>query len=76
MGIFVRPSKSTLKLRLSVGGRRPVLVITVEATERSLTLLGCMSPEVAQMRSADRIDLCLSLEVKQKTSALDEYFAF
>ncbi len=42
------PRNQHLKLCLSVGGRRPVLAITVEATERSLTSLGCMSPEVAR----------------------------
>jgi hypothetical protein len=36
----------------------------------------CMSPELAQMRSADRIELRLSLEAKRKTSTRDEYFAF
>jgi hypothetical protein len=31
---------------------------------------------MAQMRSADRIKLRLSLEAKPKTSTRDEYFAF
>jgi hypothetical protein len=31
---------------------------------------------VAQMRSADRIELRLSLEAKRKTSTRDEYFTF
>jgi len=31
---------------------------------------------MAQMRSADRIDLRLSLEAKRKTFTRDEYFAF
>jgi hypothetical protein len=35
-----------------------------------------MSPEVAQMRSADRIELRLSLEAMRKTSTRDEYFTF
>jgi hypothetical protein len=33
-------------------------------------------PLMAQMRSADRIELRLSLEAKRKTSTRDEYFAF
>jgi hypothetical protein len=39
-------------------------------------LLLRMSPFVAQMRSANRIEECLSLEAKRKTSARIEYFAF
>jgi hypothetical protein len=39
-------------------------------------LLRCVSLLLAQMRSADRIDLCLSLEAKRKTFTRDEYFAF
>src|SRR5216684_196249 len=35
-----------------------------------------MSPLLAQMRSANRIEECLSLEAKRKTSARIEYFAF
>jgi hypothetical protein len=31
---------------------------------------------LAQMRSADRTDLRLSLEAKRKTFTRDEYFAF
>jgi hypothetical protein len=31
---------------------------------------------LAQMRSADRIELRLSLGAKRKTSTRDEYFAF
>jgi hypothetical protein len=34
-----------------------------------------MSPLVARMRSADRIELRLSLEAERKTSTRDEYFA-
>jgi hypothetical protein len=41
-----------------------------------LLLLRCMSPFMAQMRSANRIEECLSLEAKRKTSARIEYFAF
>jgi len=33
-------------------------------------------PQLAQMRSANRIEECLSLEAKRKTSARIEYFAF
>jgi hypothetical protein len=33
-------------------------------------------PPLAQMRSANRIEECLSLEAKRKTSARIEYFAF
>jgi len=33
-------------------------------------------PELAQTRSADRIEQCRNLEAKRKTSARTEYFAF
>jgi hypothetical protein len=39
-------------------------------------LLRCVSLFLAQMRSADRIDLRLVLEAKRKASTRDEYFAF
>jgi hypothetical protein len=35
-----------------------------------------MSLFLAQTRSADRVELRLSLEVKRKTSTRDEHFAF
>jgi hypothetical protein len=35
-----------------------------------------MNLVVAQMLSADRIELRLSLEAKRKTSTRDEYFVF
>jgi hypothetical protein len=34
------------------------------------------APLVAQKRSADRIELRLSLDAKRKTSTRDEYFEF
>ena len=42
----------------------------------SSNFVQCISLLLAQMRSADRIDLCLSLEAKRKTFTRDEYFAF
>ena len=59
------PRNQHLKLCLSVGGRRPVLAITVDATERSLTSLGCMSPVVARNGNAEVACRCLLPRVER-----------
>jgi hypothetical protein len=53
-----------------------VLAITDEAIERGLTLLRCMSPEVAPFGHGAMSDLSPLSGAKRKTSARAEYFAF
>jgi hypothetical protein len=53
-----------------------VLAITDEATERGLTLLQRTSPEVARNGHCGAAAACPLSEVKRKTCARLEYFAF
>jgi hypothetical protein len=48
----------------------------VERASQCVPIIIRRLPNLAQMRSADRIDLCLSLEAKRETFTRDEYFAF
>jgi hypothetical protein len=53
-----------------------VWTVLQNLSNNQLIMLRCISPKVAQMRSADRIELRLSLEAMRKTSTRDEYFTF
>jgi hypothetical protein len=65
-----------LVLRVECAGLLFVWTVLQNLSNNQLIMLRCISPKVAQMRSADRIELRLSLEAMRKTSTRDEYFTF